>query len=84
MSVLLFPHSSALQLGEMPDDDEAAKIRAYIERFQRDDETWSDAVARFADMVYRDRSTVWRWLSGERRVPKSVWDRLPIDDVEGT
>ena len=73
MTTLLFPRP--LASASMPADD-AAKIRAYIERFQREDENWSDAVHRFADMVYRDRSTVWRWLAGERRVPKSVWARL--------
>ena len=41
-----------------------------------EDETWTDAVERFAASIYRDRSTVWRWLAGERRVPKSVWARL--------
>ena len=74
MSTLLFPRP--LAPASMPADD-AAKIRLYIERFQREDETWSDAVDRFAAMIYRDRSTVWRWLAGERRVPKSVWERLP-------
>lgn len=56
---------------------EVALLEGFIALRQREGETWSEAVDRFAEEI-ADRSarSVWRWLAGESAIPFEVIDKI--------
>ena len=54
----------------------AEEIRAYIEGMREEGETFTHALGRFAEEVYRTDSTVWRWLSGESKPSRRVLEKI--------
>lgn len=80
---LIASFSSPFALGAMltsePRVSDAEKVRELIETSRRAEESFTQAVNRFALEMHRDPSTVWRWLDGGR-IPGHILRRLfPTD-----
>lgn len=74
-----FPVESMPLSEPKPRVSDADKIRALIESSRREDESFTQAVNRFASELHRDPSTVWRWIDGGR-IPKHLRRHLFPND----
>lgn len=66
-------NAGAMLLSEpnVSNGSDAERVRELIESRRRADESWTQAVNRFALEMHRDPSTVWRWIDGGR-IPKHL------------